>query len=65
MTSLISNPRADERKAHEFAEVERKLLRKYPAEEKVVSDNTVYKQDWQQNQHFLGVLAGRQVPGAV
>lgn len=62
MTSLISNPRADKWKAHEFAEVERKLLRKYPGEEEVVSDNTFYKQEWQQNQHLLGVLAEKQVP---
>lgn len=46
MTSLISNPGAGKWNAHYFAEVVSDLLRKYPAKEVVVSDNTFYKQQW-------------------
>jgi len=39
---------------HNFAEVVRDLLRKCPAEEEVVPDNTFYNQKWQQNRHLYG-----------
>lgn len=62
MTSLISNPRADKRNAHCFAEVVSDLLRKYPAKEEVVSDNNILQARVIGKPALLAGLAVKQVP---